>query len=699
MRSPVSFPGWLSLVLWCVSPPGAMAAVTADNLCVETSAAGLAIPTASAGLCASADYDSTRVVQRLDHGLVFAMLTGDQQGGAKFDSRGMPLFKSSDPTAFVVYCPAALVDAASGRPTAACMADFEAMTPGPEAFVGLASVTASLSRDGQGQIGCPGSLQVAGELTDPYGSRYAINTATVLTGSGEGPCHTAFDAMDLRPIFADGVDSSGWSDSQRGPRESYGRLERAVEVLDRMTALEEDDWHALDGLAELDDQQLAVLRWFLTADEQRLATMDELLAADGVALVDQSGNVREAAVGAAQPPGSLIVTDTLASDIKAKVNSIFNRVVGIANRVNIVPVRNDVVALIDQLRGSVDLSQLKDRIQDAGEELKDLADEIRERRQGLPDFVGQDCGAGSECASFREDLGQMFDNLEAIGYAVQQLVCTQIPSVETPAIKFRVIRRVLVDNPRAPKVILFLMSRILQQIEDWQLNGLVETMPIDVFEAMCEEARETELLFPAETTQAIRTSARNSVCGVLRPEIVAVALKRTAARAGFMDWMIQQMKALFPEDQTVGVNVVAVGGGGFSVTKKGTPAAISEILIANLGTLKGLVDKVASRREACLAEEERWERDLYVCRPKIEYLTNDKEVLRDLMGYVKRQAKAINSTGIRKEKDRAALATAARERAEIKFKSDNFRGAYDCICNSYQQLTLDPGEARACKGL
>jgi len=697
------FPAVLTLAFWCVQSSVAIAAVatqSADGVCVRDDASGLFVPTGRKGLCASADYGSTRLTQRLDHGLVLTLLTESYQNSARVDPYGKPLLRTSDPTALVIYCPSVHVHPDTGRPTAACMSDPEAMIPGPEAFVGLASVTARLTRDEHGRMSCPGSLRVTGELTDPFGARYSFDSAAVLTRTGEGVCHTAFDAMNLRPIYSDGTDPASRYDRQNDPQASYQKLERAVGVIDRMTALKQDDWHALDSLAEFNDEQLAALRWFLTAEDSRLATMNRLLEADGVAWVDESGEVQGANAAEPQPAGSFVVTDTLASDIKAKINQINSRVSGIANRVNIVPVRSDVVALIDQLRGSVDLSQVRGRIEDAGAELKNIADEISERRQGLPEFVGQqDCGAGSECARFRTDLGQLFDNIETLGYAVQQLVCTQIPGINTPGIKFRVIRKVLVDNPRAPKVVLFLMSRVFQQIEDWQLNDLVETLPIDVFEAMCEEARGTQSTFALETTQVIRTSAQNSVCGVLRPEAVRIALKRTSARTGFSDWFIQQMKALFPEDQAVGVNVIAVGGGGFTVTTKGVPATLSELLIANLGMLKNQTDKVIARRDACLADEERWERDLYTCRPKIEYLTNDKGVLKDLFGYMKRQAKAIRDTDVGKEIDRAALATAARKRAETKFANSNFRGAYECICNAYQQLTLDPGEARACKGL
>ena len=667
--------------------------------CVIDSTTGYVAPIGAAGLCASTDYTSTRLVQKLDHGFVFAQLIAGPPDIARYDSYGKPVMGVSDPAALLIYCPMTHVDQTTGRPETACISDLATMTPGAEAFVGSGAVTANIAQDDSGGASCPGSIHVLGRLTDPTGARYEISTSAVSTRTSDNGCTTAFHSMDLRPTFAQGTATQVAPASLVPPQASYDRLERAVDVLNRMAATESEDWHELDGLAELDDEQLSVLRWYLAADKKNLDRMDRLLESDGVAYITGNGEVHEAASAAELPAESIIVTNTLASDIKAKVNSILNKVSNIANRVNIVPVRSDVVALIDQLRGSVDMNQVRERIADAGEQLRDFTDEVNARREGLPAFVGNDCDGASPCARFRRDLGRMFDNLETLGYAIQQLVCTQVPSVPTAGIKFNVIRGILVENQRAPKVMLFLMSKVLAQVDDWQLDGLIDEVPIDALEAICAEARGTQSQFKLESAQVIRTSARNSVCAVLRPGAVELALKRSSARVGFMDWLIQQLKALFPEDQTIGLSVIAVGGGGFSVTTKGVPATVSEILIANLSTFKSLTDKLLARREACLNDEERWERDLYTCRPKIEYLTNDSSVQRDLLGFVKRQANAIKKTERPAEIQRAVASKAAREEAERKFENASYRASYDCICNAYQQLVLDPPDVRSCRGL
>lgn len=198
---------------------------------------------------------------------------------------------------------------------------------------------------------------------------------------------------------------------------------------------------------------------------------------------------------------------------------------------------------------------------------------------------------------------------------------------------------------------------------------------------MCNEARGTNACFKTVGTQVLRTSGKNAVCTALRPKPVGGSLKRTAARVGVLDWSVKQLDALFPEDKTIGVSVIAIGGGGFSVTRKGVPATLSEILIANLGTMKTLLEKVEARREACLGDEERWEKDLYACRPRIEYLTNDTNVLRDLFGLVQRQANAIGKN----ETSRAEQSRTARRKAEVWFAEGDYRNAYGCVCSACQK--------------
>lgn len=412
-----------------------------------------------------------------------------------------------------------------------------------------------------------------------------------------------------------------------------------------------------------------------------------------MAVLGATGSLDRMTAAGDVAPGEIIVTNGLASDIKDRVNAIYSRVVGIASRVNIVPVKTNVVALIDKLTNAIPLDQTGERITDVGEELQDFADEIRARRQGLPEFVGNDCDAMSDCGRFRQDLGRMFDNLERVGYAIQQMVCSEIPNIQTRTIEFPVVRNILVENDRAPKIVLFLMSRILEQVNGWQLEGLVGTLPMEALEVMCIEARGTNASFSTVGAQVVRTSGKNAVCTALRPKPIGGALKRTAARVGVLDWSVKQLDALFPEDKTVGVAVIAVGGGGFSVTRKGVPATLSEILIANFGTMKSLLEKVEARREACLGDEERWEKDLYTCRPKIEYLTNDTNVLRDLFGLVQRQANAIGKN----EKSRANQSRTARRKAEAWFAEDDFRKAYGCVCSAYQKLVVpDPRAAYTC---
>ncbi|MCH5376222.1 MAG: hypothetical protein JJ992_19810, partial [Planctomycetes bacterium] len=555
---------WLPAVMACcfLAPDAVSAAVDASRTdsCRTDWNSGVALPRGPAGVCVTSDYESTTFVQRLDGGIVFSLLSKAASDASAYDAAGQPVPGMKDRAARVIYCPLSHVDPATGMPDAACIADLQSMTPGPRAFTGQAAVAASLTHNEMNQVNCPGSIRVTGEVAGPDGSSYDFRSTAVVTRSGDDTCAVAYDAMELRPRFDEVVGPGPMEAAASDPYASYRRLEQAAEALDRLAATEGDGWHAVDQLAEMDDDELALMRWYLTADAQALERLDALLAADEAAIVGNAGSVRKVASTGDLAAGEILVTNGLASDIKDRVNAIYSRVVGIASRINIVPVRNDVVALIDKLRGAVDLQQIGERITDVGEELQDFADEIRARREGLPNFVGNDCDAQSSCGRFRQDLGHMFDNLEQIGYAIQQMVCSEIPSIETRTIEFTVIRNILVEKQRAPKVVLFLMSRILDQFDGWQLDGLVGALPTDALESMCAEARGTNSLPRADGTYAVRTSAmndgtsvvrtspKNSVCSVLRPESIGIRLKRSIARAALADWSVKQLDAQFPDD-------------------------------------------------------------------------------------------------------------------------------------------------------
>ena len=136
-------------------------------------------------------------------------------------------------------------------------------------------------------------------------------------------------------------------------------------------------------------------------------------------------------------------------------------------------------------------------------------------------------------------------------------------------------------------------------------------------------------------------------------------------RGGFI---FDSISEYLKDDQTFSLNIVAVGGGGGGTDVK-LPAKPTFKLVKNLlDLLSWRIEDFLGRRDKCLAEDDRIERDLLSCTQLVEYLID----LTDARSVALRRVDELADAGM--SPDKTALENAT---------------TFADLCEAYQDIVMN----------
>jgi hypothetical protein len=553
-----------SAMLLCASTPLMAAAVLAVTPapasepppCVIDAATGLPMPRVARGACASSIADSTVLVQRSDEGLLIVLPSAvpSLEDAAADGTRSLTV---RDADARVIFCPASLLDFATGAPGPACLSAAHPYEPGPGALVGGGTVRAGLSIDAAGSAHCPSAVRVSASVTSPAGVRFAL-TGSIVTLEVPGHPDTCASAYDRIELSYGGPASAANAPVEPAP--TGGSVDR----IDRLMQLSDEQWRIVDVLLALTPQDWAALQ----------AAMPRI----------KGGAIGPVPPGTVAPDG---IIDTI-NTILDRVNALRTNLTSLSGRV---PDRPDVRDLV----GQIDLSGLHDMLANVGDSLRGFLDIARELRDGFETF---------DVVAFRARLDTVLTDLETTSGLTQKLFCFDDPDLTIHEINLTPARRLL---DRTPAVILYGLSKILDAADsqwDRRLGNLIGAIPPELTSFCTNGAR------PAS---AVRLDVESDICSVLRPRLTGTALGGVRAGVSVALIIVRFAKNHTKEEieAVAGVEVVAGGTGGTNV--KNPVHTSLELWSERLDNLKESLKDLMDRRHDCLDADKDIESDLKDC--------------------------------------------------------------------------------------
>jgi len=447
------------------------------------------------------------------------------------------------------------------------------------------------------------------------------------------------------------------------------------ESLDKLARMDTAQWELLEILLTLDDQGWMMLKQILAMPPEELDHLVRSFETTGAmagSIVDQSDPQAPATpavpgTGDAPPgtPEAALGTTYIFNQIMARVQAARDDIGGLRGRVNtLLPDQGDVRAFFQ----SIPLSNVRELLDTVKESFADVVSNLDTLRDGYDSF---------DDAQMKTDLNAFIDDLEELARLPQELNCFDDTGATVRDIDTGLIRR-LIDV--LPKVVLLAMDKMLSAFQDdWRtaVREVIDRVPMDLREGICEPATafNTELLEgpimvrDRNASAALAAEASSKACSVLRKtdilgnlRFVRLTLKRISAGA---DSVAEFLK----DDQVVNLTILAVGGGGAGTNVK-LPAKPLLKTVKNVSDLlEWRVGNLLSRRDECLDEDERIERDLLSCTQLAEYAAD----LTDAKDVASRRVEQLVDAGVASSSDQDAVDNA-----------DDFEE----LCEAYQDILL-----------
>ena len=620
-------------------------------VCRPDRATGFPVAATVPGVCSTGSDSSLLMVQSMEDGL---LMLDSYTMPSDFGSRhpdGTYLLHLYDRTTQLIFCPRALVDAASGTPRADCLIDLETMAAGPGAHVGSGRMQASVIFDETGAAQCPSSLHVVGSVTGPEGAAFAIRSSLVLSPTGSfrsGPeagwqaCSASLQELDLTP-----------ASPEAGPA--------------RFAELDQGEWSLVDELVRMNDTEWNLLRQLLRLSGDDVERLVALVRGEGAAAILPDGRVastrdiKDGQTGTVVTLGPLEEILTIVTDIQGTVNTINAKVNTLTTKVNNV---KQVVDLTDtrvvnlqgvtgQIQGAIetripdrpDIRLLLEELQNPAGPSSPLGDPTvvekigmligntralldgvlattEELRLGFGTWESGPCGDPSLC-SFRVDLAALFDDIGDAAEFGQSLSCLDRPGLAIQPLDTAFVETLIID--KAPPVLLFALSKFLDALaQSTPGSGGWQALISDVLAEIPQQTRADLAGLCTEESAAVRAvGSGGAVCGVLRRPAVGAALQGLKGITNYLTFRVAILAKFMPDEVVVQATGVAGGGGGAGTSVVYPAKAITEAIEVTLERV--LADRALALREQCLAADAAIEADLRACSPPVSVLVDDNE--------------------------------------------------------------------------
>ena len=389
--------------------------------------------------------------------------------------------------------------------------------------------------------------------------------------------------------------------------------------LDRIARMDAAQWELLEALLTLNDEEWAMLKHVLTMPPAELNQLVTTIAAAGVVYQQPDTDSPQSPtpggpVGTNPPTPEALSLNVIYETIVSKVDAARSRIDGVRGRIDtLLPDQANVRNLFKDI-SIANVIKTLDTVKESFGNLVDTLDTLREGYESFDDVA------------MKQDLMGMLDDLEEAWLIPQELACFDNPDYPIRELNTQLVRT-LID--KLPKVALLAMNKMLDIFApDWRtaLREVIDGVPIDLREGVCNPpelfAETPETKFRDRRTSAALSQgvASGLECAKLRGQLIQgdlQTLRLNLKRGGFV---FDSISEYLKDDQTFSLNIVAVGGGGGGTDVK-LPAKPTFKLVKNLlDLLSWRIENLLERREKCLAEDDRIERDLVSCTPLVEYL-------------------------------------------------------------------------------
>ena len=390
--------------------------------------------------------------------------------------------------------------------------------------------------------------------------------------------------------------------------------------LDRIARMDTAQWELLEVLLTLNDEEWAMLKHVLTMPPAELNQLVTTIAAAGVVYQQPDPDSPQSPTPG-EPVGTNPLTpealslNTIYNTIVSKVDAARSRIDGVRGRIDtLLPDQSDVRNLFKD----IPIANVIKTLDTVKENFGNLVDTLDALREGYESF---------DDAAMKHDLMGMLDDLEEAWLIPQELGCFDNPDNPIRELNTQLVRT-LID--KLPKVALLALNKMLDIFApDWRmaLREVIDGVPMDLREGVCNPPElfgETlETRFRVSRTSVVLASqgdASGLECTKLRGRQLLGDLQNLRLNLKRGVFIFDSTSEYIKDDMTFSFTMVAVGGGGAGTDVK-LPAKPTFKLIKNLlDLMTWRIENLLERRDKCLAEDDRIERDLLSCTPLAEYL-------------------------------------------------------------------------------
>ncbi len=649
-------------------------AVTADatttNIatCIIDASSGLQVPTAHPGLCVTETPLEIVLAQKTEHGLLFYAFLNDSSIQSFKNLYQMLDLSSHTGVGRVIYCPSNLVEAETGMPGPACLSDRQFLIAGQRAFVGDGRATGSIGVTGRGMLSCSSTLSINASVSNRGLAPVDLNSSILLTDAESNGCIVAYSGMTMKPVALDltalSLKDGMFEDSRLSgvAPENLESFQRAADALDRYADMSEAELRQADGLMNMDDARFQLAVWMTSARPEQIRQLARLIESDGVAYLADDGQIyRQSEFG---PAVSVVTID--ADTIEGIFDTILAIIRAVGANTNRLLARIPDNPTLRKLANVLPIAELQNLLTIVREQIGGVIALIQEMRAGFENFNAN---------VFRAELSRMISNIETIWLSSQSLICLEVPEFTPRELKTDLIQKLI---EIAPDLLLYILDKVLVNIDDWQLDNLVAAVPVEANEFCENEPGGVALKINSASVQKLSTTIRIKACDFRRKFPLEIVEK-------FVNKIVVALKLVepaVPDDIAATAGVTAVAGAAAGTKVQNPADLIIKMVTVALERTNALIDQYQGKRAECLANDDQRERDLQSCTYMAGYVANQDEVLVEMRDLVDRRITDVEDAGEGIRKARAKLTVFDR-----KLENGNFRSSFSCLCESYRELT------------
>lgn len=638
--------------------------------CTVDPETGLLAPERVPGVCVQETASGVALVAATRDGV---LIVSSDSRRAQDDGSSI---RVDDDVARVVYCAA----------RTACVLDAATLAPGTGALVGRARAKAYLTPSAGGAAACPSTLEVVGTVSGPRGGTFGLSAALALSRTGMG-CAVVNDAVEL---VSESATSLG-AGLDAFETELDQRLRRLAEI-------DPARWELIESLVRLGDEDWRLLQWMLALNGEELAQLGRFM---------ESGGAPEAWGGLVLPEGASLDRGGGPDDdavLPAGImQDIFSRLGTLLNRISFSLPNNGAVR---NLFTRIDVSVVIDLLNNVKEQIGGVLGMLEEIRAGFDDWRSDACGAGCGVTDFKGRLTRLFADLDALWCDTQHLACLTNPDLVEPRHLrgFRqgeLFHKLIVEKP--PAIFLYALHRVLENVDGWDtaIADVRDQLPESLGQVCsgctgCECASDESSAMSLPAAQDVLLPHEVAVCEILRPDPVGKAVEDGIRRLGLAMFVFDIVEAWTPDNNTYGVEVTAVGGGGATLTVKNPPDGMAKSVNKVLKLFKDGLEQAKAMREACVRTEKTIESQLGSCSPPRELFTQllAFDDLARMQYWVERWiGEALLNPDVHGEIDLPAAECFVARSLDV---TKGRRARFTDLCDAYQLLVAGEVRQNAC---